>query len=50
MKDCATKKMDNFKLGKLIGSGSQGQVYEAMNMETGEIVACKKLLNHLKDQ
>lgn len=45
MKDCATKKID-FKLGKLIGSGSQGQVYEAMNMDTGEIVACKKLLNH----
>ncbi|CAD8109781.1 unnamed protein product [Paramecium sonneborni] len=49
IKDCGSKKID-FKLGKLIGSGAQGQVYQAMDMDTGEIVACKKLLNHLKDQ
>ncbi|CAD8184142.1 unnamed protein product [Paramecium pentaurelia] len=49
VKDYTIKRME-FKLGKLIGSGSQGQVYQAMNMYTGEIVACKKLLNHLKDQ
>lgn len=42
--------MNKYKLGKMIGSGSNAQVYLGMNMETGEVVACKKVLFKFKDQ
>ncbi|CAD8178284.1 unnamed protein product [Paramecium pentaurelia] len=49
IKDCAEKDCQ-YKLGKLIGSGSNAQVYQAMNMNTGEVVACKKVLFKFKNQ
>jgi len=35
--------MDTYKPGKILGQGSFGQVYEAMNMATGEMVAIKRI-------
>ena len=36
--------MDKYRLSKVLGKGAFGEVYEAQNVETGALVAIKKLL------
>lgn len=43
MKNCVQRD-SRFKLGSLVGAGSAGLVYQAMDLNTGEVVACKQLL------
>lgn len=35
--------MEKYKIGKTLGDGTFGQVFEALNIQTGQIVAIKKM-------
>jgi len=37
------KKSAHYKKGPLIGKGSSGEVYECLNLNTGELVAIKEI-------
>ena len=37
------RKSAHYKKGPLIGKGSNGEVYECLNLETGELVAVKEI-------
>lgn len=37
------RKSAHYKKGPLIGKGSSGEVYECLNLNTGELVAVKEL-------
>lgn len=40
------KKIAKWKYGEFIGSGSFGQVFTALNCNTGEIFVVKKVVTH----
>jgi len=35
--------MEKYKIGDLLGDGSFGSVYRAVNVNTGQVVAIKKM-------
>jgi serine/threonine protein kinase len=36
----------NYKLGEVLGKGSNGTVYKSLNMDTGDVVAIKQVPLH----
>ena len=43
MEESQSKKSAHFEKGPLIGKGSCGEVYECLNLKTGELVAVKEI-------
>ena len=41
--DSIQKNSAHYKKGPLIGKGSSGEVYECLNLNTGELVAIKEI-------
>ena len=37
----------NYKLGEVLGKGSNGTVYKTLNMDTGDVVAIKQVATDL---